>query len=184
MAVVVHLVREKPVWHLISRLSALIGGSGNHRYRLIDAFIRHFSEWALVGTDNTAHWGWGLQDTTNQYIAEGIKGGLITFVLFILVLKISFVELKLARRLFERLEGPTSLWALVAWGSSVSLAAHCASFVSVAYFGRMPQFFVIFVATVPALARFRRPKRVKSPAAPRAPSAQAPIPVTRFPSRS
>ena len=66
LAVVIHFIREKPVWHLILRLSVITGGTGYHRYQLIDAFINNFSEWALAGTDGTAHWGWGLQDTTNQ----------------------------------------------------------------------------------------------------------------------
>jgi hypothetical protein len=185
MAVVIHFVREKPVWHLIQRLGSITGGGGTHRYQLIDAFIRNFNKWALVGTSSTANWGWGLQDTTNQYVSEGIRGGLVTFVLFIVMLRISFVQLRLARNLFERLEGPKSLWALLAWGSSVSLAVHCVSFVSVAYFGQMVQFFVFFVATVPAYAEFRRPKRVKSPAASRSASTPSPIHATRLrPSRS
>jgi hypothetical protein len=176
MAVVIHFVREKPIWHLVLRLSSITGGTGRHRYYLIDAFIRRFNEWALIGTDNTANWGWGLQDTTNQYVAEGIRGGLATLVLFMVVLRISFVQLRLARNVFERLEGPKSPWALLAWGSSVSLAVHCVSFISVSYFGQMVQFFVFFLATVPAFARFRRPKRVKSPAASLSASAPRPIP--------
>jgi hypothetical protein len=136
-------------------------------------------EWALIGTGNTAHWGWGLQDTTNQYVAEGVRGGLATLVLFIVVLRLSFVQLRLARKVFEHLKGPTSLWALLAWGSSVSLAVHCVSFISVSYFGQTVQFFVIFVATVPACSRFRRPKRVKSPAALLSASAPTPVPAAR-----
>lgn len=179
MAVVIHFVREKPVWHLIARLSSVTGGTGYHRYKLIDAFVRRFDEWALFGTGNTAHWGWGLQDTTNQYVAEGVRAGLATLVLFIILLRFSFVQLRLARNAFERLEGSKSLGALLAWGSSVSLAVHCVSFISVSYFGQMVPFFVMFVATVPAFSRFKRPKRVKSLAAPRSASTPTPIPETR-----
>jgi hypothetical protein len=180
VGVVIHFIREKPIWHLIGRLSSVVGGTGYHRYRLIDSFITRFNEWALMGTDQTAHWGWGLQDTTNQYVAEGIGGGLVTLVLFIVVLRISFVQLRLARRVFEHLEGPKSPWALLAWGSSVSLAVHCVSFISVSYFGQMAQFLVFFVATVPAFARFKRAGRVESPAAQRSASIPTPIPATRF----
>ncbi len=165
MAIVIHFVREKPVWHLIARLSSIVGGTGYHRYMLIDAFVRRFNEWWLLGTDNTAYWGWGLQDTTNQYVKEGIRGGLITLILFIILLRVAFVQLKVARKAYERFEGRNSLWPLIAWGSAVSLAAHCASFISVSYFGQLSQFFLFFVATVPAFARFKRPKRVKSRAA-------------------
>jgi hypothetical protein len=173
IAVVIHFVREKPIWHLILRLSSITGGTGDHRYYLIDAFIRRFNEWALVGSSNTAYWGFGMQDVTNQFVAEGVNGGLVTLVLFVVLLRVSFVRLRLSREVSERLEGTKSLWALLAWGSSVSLAAHCTSFISVAYFGQMLPFFFLFVATVPAFASFRRPRRVKSPAPPlsaRAPS--------------
>ena len=171
LAVVIHFVREKPIWHLLLRLSAITGGTGYHRYHVIDAAVTHFSEWALVGTDGTAHWGWGLQDITNQYVSEGVNGGLVTLVLFILVLRASFRQLRLARNAYERFEGPKSPWALLAWGCSVSLAVHCVSFISVAYFGQMLQFFFFFVATVPAFALIKPPKRVKSSARPLPPRA-------------
>jgi len=178
MAVVIHFVREQPVWQLIGRLSSISGGTGWHRARLMDSFIRRFGEWALVGTNNTAHWGWGLQDVTNQYIAEGVNGGLVTLVLFVALLSASFIQLRLARARSERWEGPKSPWALLAWGSSVSLTAHCVSFVSVSYFGQMFQLFVFFVATIPAFARLRRPRRVRTRA--ELPSASLPqsIPAT------
>ena len=160
--VVLHFIREKPVWHLLLRLSTITGGTGSHRYALIDAFISNFSEWAIMGTDNAAHWGWGLQDITNQYVAEGVDGGFVTLVLFILVLRAAFALLRLARRAFERFEGPGNPWALLAWGCSVSLVVHCVSFISVTYFGQMLQFFFFFLGMVPAFARYRRPKRVKS----------------------
>jgi hypothetical protein len=163
---VIHVVREMPVWHLMLRLSVITGGTGYHRYHLIDAFINNFSEWALAGTDNTAHWGWGLQDTTNQYVAEGVTGGLVTLILFIVLLRTGFAVLRLSRRAFERFEGPKSPGALLAWGCSVSLAAHCVSFVSVTYFGQFLQFFFIFIATIPAFIAVKRPKRARSPAKP------------------
>ena len=160
---VLHLIREKPVWHLLLRLSTITGGTGSHRYMLIDAFINNFSEWAIMGTDDTAYWGWGLQDVTNQYIAEGVNGGLVTFVLFLLILRAAFMLLRRARIKFERIQGPQSPWGFIAWGCSVSLAVHCVSFVSVTYFGQFLQFFFFFLATTPALARVKRPKRAKTP---------------------
>lgn len=181
LAVVVHLIRDKPVWHLILRLQDLTGGTGDHRYRLIDAFVNRFSEWALVGTDNMAYWGWGLQDVTNQYISEGVNGGVVTFVLFILLLRAGFAQLRSARIYLERAGGARSPWALLAWGISASLAAHCASFVSVTYFGRLFPFFLLFVATLPAVGVYKRRRQPRSKrAAPSRASAQSqsPLPVT------
>lgn len=164
LGVVIHFAREQPIWHLLLRLSSITGGTGYHRYNLIDAFVNRFSEWALLGVDGTAHWGWGLQDTTNQYVVEGVNGGLLTLILFILVLRTSFVQLRLARLAFERAGGGATWLALLAWGCSVSLTVHCVSFISVSYFGQILQLFFFFVATIPAFANFKRPRRVKSTA--------------------
>ena len=121
-----------------------------------------------------------MEDTTNQYVMEGTSGGFATLVLFIVVLRTSFVQLRRTRNVFEHLEGPTSLWALLAWGCSVSLAAHCVSFISISYFGQMQIFFFFFIATIPGLAKFKRPKRVNSRAAPLSAGAPMPIPATRL----
>ncbi len=73
---------EAPVWHLISRVSLASGSTSYFRYQLIDHFFRRFSEWAVVGTRSTAHWFWGAQDITNQYILEAVRGGLVTLICF------------------------------------------------------------------------------------------------------
>ncbi len=90
MLIVLHLVMQAPVWHLIARVSAVGGSTGWHRYHLIDNAITRFPEWALFGTRSTAHWGWGLEDVTNQYILEGVRGGAITLALFVMVIVFAF----------------------------------------------------------------------------------------------
>jgi hypothetical protein len=72
------------------------------------------------------------------------------------MLAVAFSQLRRTRILTERLEGPKSLWALLAWGFSVSLVSHCVSFVSVSYFGQMEQFFFLFLALIAPLSRFKR----------------------------
>jgi hypothetical protein len=103
-ATVIHFAREKPVWHLIARMSNLMGGEGYHRYSLIDAFIHRWREWWLVGTGSTAHWGPILWDTTNQYVAEGVSGGIVTLVAFVTLLSLSF-------QASDSPPGPDDLWA-------------------------------------------------------------------------
>lgn len=156
LGVFIHLVREKPIWHLIGRLASVTGGTGYHRYRLIDAFFANFSDWALVGTSDTASWGWGLQDTTNYYVRQGVYGGLVTLIVFIAVLVVCFTRLRRTRMVTERAEGPKSVWTLLPWGFSVALAAHCVSFIGASYFGQMELFFFMFLALIPALGRFSR----------------------------
>jgi len=81
-----HLLMESPVWHLISRIDISGGSTGWHRYQLIQQGINHIGEWWFVGTLSTAHWGHGMIDITNQYLLEGVRGGLAAMVLFIIFL--------------------------------------------------------------------------------------------------
>lgn len=85
---VVHFAREAPVWQLIAKAGVVGGSTATYRYRLIDAFIRNWSEWLLVGTKGTAHWGYYLFDLTNQYVVEGVRGGSATLLCFMLLLAI------------------------------------------------------------------------------------------------
>jgi hypothetical protein len=85
---VVHFAREAPVWQLIAKAGVVGGSTATYRYRLIDAFIRNWSEWLLVGTKGTAHWGYYLFDLTNQYVVEGVRGGSATLLCFMLVLAV------------------------------------------------------------------------------------------------
>jgi hypothetical protein len=157
MTLFIHLIREKPVWHLIGRLASVTGGTGYHRYRLIDAFVGHFGEWALIGTSDSGSWGRHLQDTANYYVRQGVYGGLLTLVMFVLLLGASFSRLRRTRVAVERAEGPRSLWTQLCWGFSAALAAHCVSFISASYFGQMELFLFMFLALIPSLARFKRP---------------------------
>src|ERR1035438_4426749 len=70
--VVLHLVMKAPVWFLIARIDLTGGSSGYHRAELVDNFIRHFTEWWLIGTDNAGNWGWDLWDQQNQYVQTGV----------------------------------------------------------------------------------------------------------------
>ena len=134
MLLALQAVMTMPVWHLIHRLSNLGGGgTGYHRYLLIDAFIRRFGEWWFVGTRSTAHWGWGLQDVTNQYVLEGVRGGLLTLILFIVVIVLAFRDVGRLWRVSSRDRYHLAL----SWGIGVSLFVHCMNFIGVSYFGQM-----------------------------------------------
>jgi hypothetical protein len=86
IAAAMHVVMQAPVWHLLSRVGIIGGSTGWHRYYLVDQAIKHFREWAILGTRSTAHWGHHLFDITNQYVLEGVQGGFISLVLFIMLL--------------------------------------------------------------------------------------------------
>ncbi len=87
------------VWWIIARVADFVGGGGYWRAKIIDQFVYHFSEWWLIGTNYTAHWsptGSGLplypdmMDITNQFVSEGVNGGLLKLILFITIIVMSY----------------------------------------------------------------------------------------------
>jgi hypothetical protein len=132
-AVALHLVMNAPVWHLLARASIVGGSSGRHRFRLVDAAIEHANEWWLAGsTLGTDHWGRGLFDVTNYYLAQCLRGGLPLLLLFTLLLWAAFAAAARAR---QRIRGDFG-HLLIAAALSISLFQHVASFIGVTYFGQ------------------------------------------------
>lgn len=153
------IVMNAPVWYLISRVSEITGGTGWHRSFLIDQAVKHLDEWWLVGTSRTAHWAVDPftiltvdpdnMDITNQYVAQGINGGLLGLTLFIGMIVAAFRIVGRSRRgEFEPAAPPFAVWSLGA-----ALFAHCLAFLSVSYFDQIFTFWLWLLAVIAALAR-------------------------------
>lgn len=129
-----HMVMEAPVWHLVSRVSAVGGSTGYHRFVLIDGAIRHFHEWWLVGSTWTGHWSEYFQtwDITNQYIFEGVRGGVWRLILFLMLVYLVGRSIATAQGR-ARSRGQT----LLLWGLGASFFVHCVCFIGVSYFGQI-----------------------------------------------
>jgi len=138
-----HFVMERPVWHLISRIDISGGSTGWHRYNLIQQAINHIGEWWMVGTLSTAHWGRGLSDITNQYLLEGVRGGLAGMVLFIIFL---FTIFTLIGRAMKVADSKVELWLY--WTSGVMLFVHMMNFLAVSYFGQMTSAFFLLLGGI------------------------------------
>jgi hypothetical protein len=129
---VLHLVMKAPVWHLISRVNVFGGSTGWHRFFLFDNFVNHISEWFFVGTKSTAHWGYGQEDITNQLVLEGVRGGFVTLLLFIIIIYNAV-----------KIPGAYSLGnintevKLMSWGICVAMLGHFITFWGVSYFGQI-----------------------------------------------
>ncbi|MFQ5654570.1 MAG: hypothetical protein ACE5GW_07550 [Planctomycetota bacterium] len=175
--VAVHFLREKPVWHLLSRVGVRSGSTGWHRYYLVDHFIRRFSEWWMVGTTSTAHWGLHLFDVTNQYVLEGVRGGILSLALFLLLIAVAFRGVGGAWR--ANRENP---WRLaLSWALGVSLMVHCVNFIAVSYFGQIIILWYLNLALIAALtplapARARAGARVPPAIASSPPRPRPPLP--------
>lgn len=154
---VIHFAREKPFWHLIGRVSDITGGTGYHRVTLIDAFVARAGEWWLLGAGMTSHWkGAQGSDITNQYLLEGIRGGLGTLIAFLVLFYIAFRTTGRTVRHAEKLDSWTPLQRrrtiFLAWGLGVCLAVHCVAFIGVSYFGQLISVLYLHLAMVPSLA--------------------------------
>lgn len=143
-----HMVMNAPVWHLISRLDFTGGSTGWHRFHLVDQAIRRFGEWAVMGVDSTAHWGWGLEDVTNQYVAEGVTGGFLTLVLFVAIFVVAYSRVGILWRAAGRNRAKLAL----AWALGVSLFVHMTSFIAVSYFGQVIFSWYLTVAVIVSMA--------------------------------
>lgn len=146
--ITLHLVMRAPVWHLISRINVVGGSTGWHRFYLIDNAIKHFNEWWLLGIDSTLHWGPGMYDITNQFVFEGIQGGIITLALFILVIVYGFMNVG---QILKTVAGGFYRYA-ISWALGVSLFIHCMNFMSVSYFGEIYVAWYLLLALIGSLS--------------------------------
>lgn len=143
---------KAPIWYLMARLGNIIGGGGWHRSYLIDQAIRYLDEWWIIGTKVTAHWmPYALEqyptraDITNQYLAEGVNGGLLTMILFILIIVFCF---KGIGRALKNNEEESFDIRMTIWSMGAVLFAHTLSFLSVSYFDQIRVFWYLLLAMI------------------------------------
>jgi len=148
--VILHVAMKGPVWSLVARINIVSGSTGWHRYYLIDQAIHRFSEWWLIGTLSTSHWDqWRrLEDVTNQYVLEGVRGGVLTMALFISVIVCAFVYVG---RTWRAVQDNVSQ-VVLAWALGVSLFAHAMTFISVSYDAVVFSTWLLVVAMITSLA--------------------------------
>jgi len=127
--ITLHLIMKAPVWYIIAHIDLIGASSGYHRAFLVDQFIQNFWDWWLWGTKGNSDWGWDMWDLSNQYITEGVIGGLGALVFFIGMISRGFGRLGDARRV---LNGDYKAEWLV-WLLGSSLFAHCVGFFGISY---------------------------------------------------
>ncbi|HLU46732.1 MAG TPA: hypothetical protein VK116_01570, partial [Planctomycetota bacterium] len=143
-----HIVMKAPVWHLLARANIVGGSTGWHRYALVDAAIRNFREWFLLGTPSTGHWGRQLFDVTNEYVLQGVRGGVLTLIFFIAAMSYAYQGVGRMTRLFEGHRARQ----YKAWALGASLFAHTMMFLAVSYFGQILSLWFLQLAIIGSLA--------------------------------
>jgi len=159
-----HLVMKGPVWSILEHINLTGSSESFHRYMLVDTFIRHFSDWWLLGTRDNASWGWEMADTSNQYVTYGIAGGLLAFSLFIATISRSFGRLGTTRQRFYGNTGEE--W--IRWCLGSSLFAFVMVYIGIDLFDQLQFSWYLLLAmismTVSAPMPARRPSRRRPPA--------------------
>lgn len=159
--VALHLMMKAPVWHLLARIDLVGGSTGYYRYVLVNEFIEHFSDWWLIGSrDYPDWWKWGTEDLTNQYVVQGVHGGLITFLLFLGMIRSAFLSAGQA----SDIKWKDRSNSVLAWGVGVSMAVHCFVFVGVSYFGQIVMLWYLTLAICGSMAPLAHPASKRRPA--------------------
>jgi hypothetical protein len=155
LGIVLHFARTKPIWFLIARIDAVGGSTGWHRSHLIDAAVRHLGEWWMFGTRSTAHWGWGLQDVTNQFVLDGVNGGLGAVVLLVTLMVLAF---RAAGRLIRRglvvrtaKGGAARDESVLGFAMGVAVLVQMCIFLAVSYFGQTVMIWQLILAIAAAM---------------------------------
>ena len=152
---IMQVVMKAPVWFVFARVNILSGSTGWHRANLMDRTFAHFWDWWLLGTKDTISWGVWAGDITNHFILQGVRGGLITMILFIAIVVMSFSAVGQAMR---AMRGKSRRTQLLLWTIGATIFAHVVSFMSVSYFDQnVVNWYLVlaFVATA-ACVRFQK----------------------------
>jgi hypothetical protein len=138
-------VMKQPVWFIFARIDVFSGSTGWHRANLIDRVVAHLGDWWLIGARDIAPWGIFAGDTTNQYIAEGIRAGILNMILFIwmIVIGCSYVG-----RTLRVTKNEPKRYQLLLWSVGGALVAHVVSFFGVSYFDQNIVNYLLILAIV------------------------------------
>ena len=143
------LVMKANVWWLIARVDMTGSSTGWDRAALIDNTIHHFSEWWLLGTNNNPNWGYNMWDLCNWFVAQAVQGGLLSFVLFLLVIVRGFQRLGRARKAAE---GDFRKGFFI-WAVGATLFAHMCSFFGTSYYDQMMFSWFTLLVMISAVTR-------------------------------
>jgi hypothetical protein len=144
--VVLAMIMKAPVWFIIARIDLTGSSTSYQRAMLIDQFIRHFTEWCLIGVKSTGNWGWDMWDVQNQFVAVGVTGGLASLFFFVTIIVRCFARLGNARKASRvDIQGKWRAWLI---GSA--LFATVMAFFGVNYYDQSKAIWIALIAMTSA----------------------------------
>lgn len=150
----IQIAWANPVWALLARVKVFGGSTGWYRYWLLDNFIRHIDEWGLLGIRSTAGWGRGLWDVTDAYVRIGVDGGLITLVVFVMIIAESY---KLVGHTTTRMNSHPAAQKAV-WTLGAALTGHAAGFFGVNYWDQNMVVWYLLLAIIAGSPEIFKPR--------------------------
>lgn len=150
------LAMKAPIWYIFQRASSISGGDGWHRSYLIDVSYRHLNQWWLTGMPLSETSDWfpynlsttGAADITNQYVAFGLTAGVVSIVLFIVLLTRAFSGLGKALAAARSNLQQTADTEFLLWGLGVMLVVHVINWFGITYFDQMYVVFIMQLAFI------------------------------------
>jgi hypothetical protein len=140
------LVMKAPVWFVLTHIDLTGSSSGYQRAELIDTFMRHISDWWLMGTKDTASWGFDMWDVQNQFVLVGDTGGLIALIAFICVITRCFARIGNARKAIEGHQNQERFM----WLLGATLFSYCTAFFGVNLFDQSKMTWLLLLSLISA----------------------------------
>ena len=144
-------IMQAPIWYLPARISAITGGGGWHRSRLLEIAAQRVGDWWLVGMDLSRTREWfayvlhvtDSADITNNFLMFGLRAGAGSILLLLLLLVTAFSALGIMMRADK---APADRKLL--WGLGCMLVVHIVSWFGISYFDQITVFWFMHLAMV------------------------------------
>jgi hypothetical protein len=141
------------------KLSNIVGGTGWHRYWLLEMTVRDFEKWWIAGMpmEETAHWfpymleTTGGADITNEFVAFGLTAGIIAIILFVLLLIKAFGVVGQAMASAKFKSGDSTNRYFI-WGVGVMIVVHIANWFGVSYYDQIKLVWYMHLSLIAMLA--------------------------------
>ncbi len=150
-----HFTMSSPVWYLMAKIDLTGSSTGWHRAELINSAIKYMNEWWMIGTTYTRHWmptgiAWSPNhtDITNQFIKNGVAGGILAMLLFIFKIYYGF---KIVGKTLVNIPESNSLYKMLVWSLGATLFSHTVTFLSVRYYDQSMLYFYLLLAMISCL---------------------------------